>query len=162
MSRVASWQNTMAGCVLVGALVALAFAPAALAAQAVVSLKTGPVATTVGPELEVRLGPQVALALSAAAHWEEGQERSDFVLGGLRYFFRPEGNRWLLTAYAGGVRPGKNWFPLGGAALGYEWNLHERWRASVEFGVGVTVGVALFVPVPVPVPLLGAGVGYRF
>lgn len=164
----ARWQAAGAGCVLVGALMVMAFAPAVLAAGAVTSLKAGPALNFMGPELEISPAPRLALVLWAAIAGQEQGARSEMVAGGVRYFFRPHGNRWLLTAYAGGVRsvpegyPATGWSPLLWAAGGYEWNLHRRWRASAEFGIGVTVLPVLIVAVPVPIPVFGVSLGYRF
>ena len=167
------FKGRTAGRALIAALAAFLLAPTAAAAPSVVTFKTGPIVATAGLEIELGIAPQAVLVVSVSGTGpdEEGR-RLEAVVGGLRYFFRPEGNRWSLTLYGAGARtvspaePPAEFAPVVGAAGGYAWNLGARWRVSVEFGVAVAVAVIdawiVRLPVPVPVPILGAGVGYRF
>ncbi len=133
-----------------------------LAAQPGLSLLTGPVPNTVGAELSLPLSSHTALTLSATtALWKAGRDRPDFLLGGLQLFFKPEGNRWLLAAYAGAMLRGADYLPVGGLTGGYEWQATPHWHFSAEIGVGVTVGVLLIAAVPVPFPLVAARIRYR-
>ena len=172
-------KDRTAGRALIAALAAFLLAPAAAAAPAVASFKMGPIVNlgpvvpTAGLEIELSVAPQVALAVSVGSTLPDKHgRRLEVVVGGLRYFFRPEGNRWSLTLYGGGARtvspaePPEGFGPLVGAAGGYAWSVGARGQVSVEFGMAVGVAAIsappLAIVVPVPAPILGAGVGYRF
>ncbi|MDQ7040316.1 MAG: hypothetical protein Q9M35_05195 [Rhodothermus sp.] len=133
-----------------------------LAAQPGISLLTGPVRGTIGAELSLHLSPYTALTLSATtACWKSGQDRPNFLLGGLQLFFKPEGNRWLLAAYAGTMQRGDVYLPVGGLTGGFEWQATPHWSFSAEIGIGVTIGVLLIAAIPLPFSLVAARIRYR-
>lgn len=130
-------------------LVLLISFPALAENRFVLGVKNGAGYGTIGVELEKEFSNQWSIQAGTGK-----TETTAHLVGGVRKYFAPDGNRWFAGGYVSLVGDGEFVLPLVGGTGGYEWKIGDSFRITLEGGLAFLIII--------PLPSVGVSAGITF